>query len=210
MPASLRNALGLLVLAVLALLATTGTARAATLTFDLWATPGTVTPPGGAATPIWGFATAAGGAPSLPGPVLSVTQGDTVVINLTNGLAEAAALDFPGQALVPDQVGAAPGASTSYTFLADRPGTFLYQAGLLPQAEHQAAAGLYGALVVRPPPPGPGAPAQAYADPASAYDAEAVLVLSELDPALAAAPASFDLRGYAPRYFLIKDRKSVV
>lgn len=203
MPASLRNTSGLLVLAVLALLATTGTARAATVTFDLWATTGSVTPPGGAATPIWGFASAAGGAAAIPGPVLSVTQGDTVVINLTNGLAEAAALDFPGQALVPDQVGAAPGATTSYTFVADRPGTFLYQAGLLPQAEHQAAAGLYGALVVRPPPPVAGAPAQAYADPASAYDVEAVLVLSELDPALAAAPASFDLRGYAPRYFLI-------
>ncbi len=63
--------------------------------------------------------------------------------------------------------------------------------------------GLYGALIVRPPAAG-----QAYDDPATAFDDEAVLVLSEIDPALnnSATPATFDMRKYAPRYFLINGR----
>ena len=53
--------------------------------------------------------------------------------------------------------------------------------------------GLYGALVVRPATAG-----QAYDDASTAFDDEAVLVLSEIDPALnnAADPAAFDMRKY--------------
>ena len=58
--------------------------------------------------------------------------------------------------------------------------------------------GLYGALIVRP-----GTAGQAYDTPASAYDTEAVLVLSEVDPGFNAAPNSFDLVGFAPKYWLI-------
>jgi hypothetical protein len=49
---------------------------------------------------------------------------------------------------------------------------------------------------------------RAYADPATAYDHEAVVVLSELDPALNASPAPtlFDMRNYAPKYFLINGK----
>ena len=63
--------------------------------------------------------------------------------------------------------------------------------------------GLYGALVVRPATAG-----QAYDDPGTAFDDEAVLVLSEIDPALnnSADPATFDMRNYAPRYFLINGK----
>jgi hypothetical protein len=61
--------------------------------------------------------------------------------------------------------------------------------------------GLYGALIVRP-----AAATQAYGDASTAFDNEAVLVLSELDPALAANPAGFDMRNYAPRYFLINGK----
>ncbi|MEB0014969.1 multicopper oxidase domain-containing protein, partial [Glaciimonas sp. Cout2] len=80
--------------------------------------------------------------------------------------------------MVPDRVGAAPGASTSYTFTASRPGTYLYEAGLVPNGQHQVAMGLYGALIVRPAISG-----QAY-DATTAFDDEAVLVISEIDPAL--------------------------
>ncbi len=158
-------------------------------------------------------------------------------------------------------------------FTASNPGTFLYEAALLPNAEHQAAMGLYGALIVRPAaiPPrtdtgtgrherintlsltraiqstdvgssvsGTGIPAgatitavtagvsftmsaaataagdgtvvvtrvAAYVDPATAYKDEAVLVLSEIDPALnnSVDPAAFDMRKFAPRYFLINGK----
>ena len=44
----------------------------------------------------------------------------------------------------------------------------------------------------------------------SAYNDEATLVLSEIDPALnnSATPATFDLRNYAPRYFLVNGKAS--
>ena len=63
--------------------------------------------------------------------------------------------------------------------------------------------GLYGALIVRPATAG-----QAYDDAATAFDDEAVLVLSEIDPALnnSANPATFDMRNYAPKYFLINGK----
>ena len=174
-----------------------------TRTCDLWATTGTLSLPG-ASVPIWGYADTDSGAATLPGPVLIATQGETVTVNLTNNLGEASALLFQGQAMVPDRVGAAAnGGTTTYTFVASNPGTYLYEAGLLPNAQHQVAMGMFGALIVRP-----AAPNQAYADAATAYDDEAVLVLSEFDPNLnnSSDPALFDMRNFAPRYFMINGK----
>ena len=122
----------------------------------------------------------------------------------TTTCAEATALLFQGQAMVPDPTGVAAGGGTkTYTFTATNPGTFLYEAGLLPNAQHQVAMGLYGALIVRP---ADGA-GQAYADAATAFDDEALLVLSEIDPALNASPIRpFDMRNFAPKYFLINGK----
>jgi hypothetical protein len=133
------------------------------------------------------------------GPTLIVTQGQTVTVALHNGLGENTAVLFQGQQMVPDTTGAAPGSTKVYSFVANNPGTFLYEAGLLPKAEHQVAMGLYGALVVRP----SGSPAQAYTDASTAFTREQVLVLSEIDPALNASPSTFDMRDFKPVYFLI-------
>ena len=104
--------------------------------------------------------------------------------------------------MVPDTVGAPATTGTKdYTFTASRPGTFLYEAGLTANNEHQVAMGLYGALVVRP-----ATPTQAYADTSSAFDAEQVVVLSEIDPALSGNPAAFDMRNFKPRYFLVNGK----
>jgi FtsP/CotA-like multicopper oxidase with cupredoxin domain len=191
----------------LALLLAAGAAQAANVSFELHAVPGSATlptasTPGAQAVPVLGYATSAGATVASPGgPVLVVNQGDVVTVNLHNGLAEPTALLLQGQAMVPDQVGVAPGGTKAYSFTAAAPGTFRYEAGLLPNAQHQSAMGLFGALVVRP----AGAPGQAYSDAATAFDVEAVLVLSEVDPALngAAIPAGFDMRAFAPRFFLI-------
>lgn len=170
-------------------------------TCTLFALPGTLALPGAGPIPIWGYAGSAAGAATSPGPVLVVNQGDTVTVSLTNGLAVTTSLQVSGQQLRPDLDGVPAGGSESYTFVAGAPGTYLYQAGLLPGTQYQVAMGLYGALVVRP----AGAPLQAYADPATAFDDEALVVLGELDPALngAADPGAFDMRGFAPRYWLI-------
>ena len=49
-----------------------------------------------------------------------------------------------------DQVGVAPGRAKAYTFTPTEPGTFIYEAGPLANAQHQVAMGLYGTLVVQP------------------------------------------------------------
>jgi FtsP/CotA-like multicopper oxidase with cupredoxin domain len=182
---------------------------ATAVTCNLWAKVGTgptgLSLPGGVTSPIWGFAAASGDGPSVPGPVLIVNSGDEVTVNLTNQLPVTTAILFEGQPMAPDLSGvAAGGPPKAYTFTAGAPGTYLYEAGLLPGTQYQAAKGLYGALIVRP----AGGLMQANDNAATAFDDEALVVLGEVDTALnsSATPATFDLRGYRPRYFLINGK----
>ncbi len=198
---------------------------------------GELTMPDGAAIQIWGFSLKGidcndtVSVPSLPGPQLVVNAGEVVTVNLTNYLTENLSIAFPGQSLVPDMVGApactgvgcgsastcagcTPG-TVSYLFTAANLGTYLYEAGTntagAGQARWQVPMGLYGALIVRP-----ATPLQAYNSVATAYDVEATLVLSEIDPALnnyVGGPSGFfsfptptnpDITpAYLPKYWLI-------
>ncbi len=174
-----------------------------TRTCELWATTGTLSLPGTSVT-IWGYADTAGGTATLPGPAIIANQNETVQVILHNSLSEATGLFFQGQAMPPDLAGVAPGGSTTYTFSASSPGTYLYEAALLPNAQHQVALGMFGAFMVRP----AGAPDQAYASAATAFDDEAFVILSEVDPALnsSADPAAFDMRNFKARYWLINGK----
>jgi hypothetical protein len=167
--------------------------------------PAAPSPLAGAVTKVYGYAADCSTAVTRPGgPVLTATVGELVTVTLTNNLPVASGLLFQGQPLPPDTTGAAAGGGTrTYTFTASAPGTYLYEAAPLLNAEHQPAMGLHGALIVRPATAG-----QAYADPLTAYDQEAVLVLSEIDPVLAnsADPTTFDMRNYAPQFFLINGK----
>ncbi|MFN8486058.1 MAG: multicopper oxidase domain-containing protein [Caldilineaceae bacterium] len=173
---------------------------------DLYATTGTLTLADGSTVPIWGYSTSSTpGSATLPGPVLIVNQNDTVAITLHNvNLPSATSLFIPQQVLLPDTTGAAPAGSKTYSFAAGalQPGTYLYEAGLTADGPRQVAMGLYGALIVRP----TGAPTQAYANANTAFTDEAVLVLSEIDPAFNAAPATFDMSYFAPKYWLINGK----
>ena len=182
-------------------------ASAAAVSIDLCAKAGIATMAGGETVPIWGFGLAstpgdcAAVTPGLPGPVLAVDAGDTVAITVTNALpaGHPVAFEVPGIGFDPGPVEAADGATVTRTFTATAPGTYLYQSG--GGAGRQAAMGLYGALVVRPATGG-----QAYDSATTAYDVEALLVLSALDPAFNAAPDTFDLHGYRATYWLINGR----
>ncbi len=195
----------LLVIAVLGFSALwAGSAQAATLpaetctlvdttrTCEFWATTGTLSLPDGNSVVIWGYTDTFGGAAQLPGPAIIANQGETVQVILHNDLGEATSLDFQGQGMIPDLAGVPAGGTTTYAFAASQPGTFLYQAGPLPNAQHQVAMGMFGALIVRP------------AVPPTFVD-EALVVLSEVDPALnnSLDPAAFDMRDYKPTYWLI-------
>ena len=174
-------------------------------TCDLYATTGSIVVDGWGGVPIWGYSLTGGvGTASLPGPMIIANAGETLVVNLHNELVETTGLFFTGLAMPPDLSGVAAGGMKTYTINNLQAGTFLYEAALLPNTQHQVALGMYGALVVRP----AGAPLEAYG-PASAFNDEALVILSEIDPSLNSLtvspgdPASFDMRDYSPLLFLI-------
>ncbi|MCU1686651.1 MAG: hypothetical protein JWQ81_7390 [Amycolatopsis sp.] len=175
------------------------TVAGAAATCELYAKPGTLTV-SSIPIPIWGLSSTDAGVPTTPGPVLVVTEGAAVTVNVHNGLPGALSLAVPGLlGGSDDRAGAAPGAVKSYTFAADRPGTFLYEAGHTANGARQAAMGIVGALIVRP----ASGPGTAYG---MAFDDETALVLSEIDPAFNAAPLTYDLRKVKPVYRLINGK----
>ena len=141
-------------------------------TFNLTAQTAFLNQPDGNAVYSWGYG--CNGAPSgfapapitnascpsmqVPGPTLIVTEGQTVTVNLLNGLPAAAgntSILFPGfvvtatggvQGLLTQE--AAPGGTVSYSFVALSPGTHAYYSGT--QGDLQVEMGLYGAVVVLP------------------------------------------------------------
>lgn len=176
-----------------------------TVSCELWAGAGTISLPGAPApVPVWGFSGAVGGPFTVPGPYLMAHAGDTVTVTLHNTLAEAVSIDFKGIAMAPDFTGAAAGGDQVYTFTPAEAGSFLYEAGLLADSEHQVAMGLYGALIVRP----AGGLSQALSDAGTAFNDEALVIMSEIDLELnnSASPAGFDMRNYNPKYFLINGK----
>ena len=181
--------------------ASTCTEASGVRTCDLWATTGTLTLPGSVTVNIWGYAADNVSPAGLPGPMLIANAGETLVVNLHNNLGETTSLSIPGLFGPSDIAGVVSGGAKAYTYSGLQAGTYIYQAGPTYNGERQLAMGMYGVLIVRP----AGAPLQAYG-PASAFNDEAVLVMSEIDPNLNLNPSNFDMREYTPRYFLFNSK----
>src|SRR5690349_1164305 len=143
-------------------------------TFNLSARAGYISQPDGSSVYSWGYGCSvapSGFAPSaitdtfcsnmqVPGPTLIVTQGQTVVVTLTNNLPNAAgntSILFPGFDVTSSGAGsqrglltqeAVPGGTVTYTFTATTPGTRAYYSGT--QGDLQVEMGMYGAIIVLP------------------------------------------------------------
>lgn len=190
-------------------------------TFVLTARTGTITAPDGNTVFMWGFASGRG-AYQYPSPTLCVTEGDRVTVVLRNTLPDDVSIVFPGQdgvtangapsvpvtdgGRVTSLAPAAPkrtGVAT-YSFVAGRPGTFLYESGT--DQGRQVQMGLFGALIVRP----KDHPDQAYGPQTGfAPDREYLMLLSDIDPDLHAAVEQgrpFDLAKLHPHYWMINGR----
>lgn len=183
-------------------------------TFNLKAATGRISTPDGASLFMWGFGKNPGSF-QMPGPILCVTQGATVTINLTNSnIPEPVSIVFPGQTGV-TATGGSPGLLTrevatgggtvSYTFTATEPGTYLYESGTNPHKQIQM--GLYGALIVRP----AGFPSRAYAAASTAFDParEYLLLMHDMDPGLHLAVERgepYDITTKHDRYWTINGR----
>jgi len=169
--------------------------------FNLEAKEGNIYSGEGGSHYMWGFSDGAN-VMQYPGPTMIINQGDMVTVNLTNWLSVPVSIIFPGQSNVTAMGGteglmareAAPnGGMVSYMFMAEHPGTYMYQSGT--NCELQIEMGLIGAIIIRPAPMMPmdaiGTNAmempmggQAYDTMDSQYEDEYLFLLSELDPAI--------------------------
>ena len=151
----------------------------------------------------WGYSFGTDLPMQYPGPTLIVQQGDVVKVVLNNTLPVPVSIVFPGQQGV-TATGGNPGlltreapavplsedaavAGPTYTFVADKAGTYLYHSGT--NADLQVEMGLVGALIVRPTGYDQGTKAshpnrKAYEQPGTNYDRENLFLLSEMDPAI--------------------------
>jgi FtsP/CotA-like multicopper oxidase with cupredoxin domain len=196
-------------------------------TFSLIAQSGYIQMPDMNTMYMWSLSLA-GGTFQHPGPTLCVTEGDTVTINLTSSLPTypsnsvlptRTSLIFPGQENVmangvPAQPEPAnnsltksiiPGESVAYSFVATRPGTFIYESGT--DTKMQVSMGLFGALIVRP---SLGANfVYNRADSQFTPTEEFMALLSEVDPYQHQAVelgVAFNMNNYQARYWLINGR----
>jgi nitrite reductase (NO-forming) len=92
----------------------------------------------------------------VPGPMLHITQGDTVDFTLINRGTIPHSMDFHAAEIAPDKyyVNIMPGDSLQYRFVARVSGAFMYHCGTGPVAMH-IANGMYGGLIVDPARPRP-------------------------------------------------------
>jgi len=195
----------------------------ATATFTLTAKEGTISLTDGNVIYMWSYADGTDDF-QHPGPILCVNEGDTVTVVLHNELPMDTSIVFPGQANVQangvpmepqfngagelasmTNVATANGGSMTYKFVAEEPGTYVYQSGTNPGVQTQM--GLFGGLVVRP---ALGAD-YAYNDPDTKFnpDTEYIMMLSEIDPLMHQAierGETFEMSDYNARYFLINGR----
>ncbi|MGD8857972.1 MAG: multicopper oxidase domain-containing protein [Chloroflexota bacterium] len=197
-------------------------------TFTLKTNTGYVGTPDDNVVFMWGFSE--GNSPfQYPGPILCVNEGDTVTIILQNTLPESVSIVFPGQDdVLADGAPAQPqfdvsgnltslaqaapanGGSITYSFVANHPGTFVYQSGTNPAK--QVRMGLFGAIVVRPALEQTN-PGRRFANnrPDSEFNPEGefLVLFSEIDPYLNQAVElgkGFNMNNYQTRYWMINGR----
>lgn len=157
----------------------------------------TITGNGGTTLNIVGYADGAA-LPSVPGPMLTVNEGDSITVTVNN--AHTANHNFVINNVTTDSTVIAPGATKVYTFTAPTAGTYLYSDTLNNNVNREM--GLYGAFIVRP------------ADNSNtvwsggpAYSFERTWVLSEMDKTrwndVAASGGTVDTSIYKPNYFMM-------
>jgi FtsP/CotA-like multicopper oxidase with cupredoxin domain len=194
---------------------TPGSVAGSTHTFNLETKTGYIETPDGNSVFMWSYDDPGvdNGHFQSPGPVLCATQGQTIVVNLTNNLSEPVSVVFPGQqdvtasgdtaGLLTTEAGAS-GGTASYSFTASSPGTYLYESGS--DMAKQVEMGLYGALVIRP----SAGPNFAYGtstqfNPSHEY----LALLADIDPFLHHAVetgTTYDFNSRDNRYFTINGR----
>jgi FtsP/CotA-like multicopper oxidase with cupredoxin domain len=208
---------------------TTGGTTPGQASFLLTAKDGNILTPDGNSIYMWSYANGTGNF-QYPGPNLCVNEGDHVTVTLKDQLPNnnKTSIVFPGITgvladgkpsqpdLANDTLTKAADAANSvtYSFVADHPGTYIYESGTNPQIQVQM--GMVGALVVRPTAGANhiydevAAPASGSPIASTVFKGEFIHLLSEIDPdlhlAIEQGATSFDMTKYKPRYWMINGR----
>jgi len=113
---------------------------------------------------------------TIPGPVVRATVGDTIHVSFTNPKKnrQSHSVDFSAAEvdLFNEFATIRPGHVKRFSFVARRPGVFMYHCGATPMVQH-VARGMFGIMIVAP---------KAYTDDYPRPDREYVLVQSQLFP----------------------------
>ncbi len=140
----------------------------------------------------------------VPGPLIHVTQGDRLQINVKNELPEPTTVHSHGLIVPNEMDGPAditqkpiePGHTFTYAFTVEQAGTYFYHSHKEP--DRQQALGLYGALIVDP--------ANPAVDAAYRYDQDVIIMLQEwLEREGYTYPAML-MEGGLPNYFTINGK----
>ena len=140
----------------------------------------------------------------VPGPRISVRQGDRVRLNVTNNLHEPTTVHWHGFILPNEMDGPAeitqepiqPGDSYAYEFTVEQQGTYFYHSHAEP--DRQQALGMYGAFTVEPADPA--------VDTSYDYDHDVVVMLQEwLEREGLTYPAML-MEGALPNFFTINGK----
>ncbi len=138
----------------------------------------------------------------VPGPRITITEGDKVRINVKNSLPEATTAHWHGLIVPNEMDGPAnitqkpiePGSTYTYEFTAQQSGTFFYHSHK--DADRQEALGMYGALIIEP-----------KAKPATpAYDQDVVIQLQEWTVRGGYTFPAMPMEGLMPNFFTINGK----
>ena len=137
---------------------------------------------------------------TTPGPVIRVTQGDTIHFKLVNGGSTAHSIDFHASEVAPnrDYVDIPAGKSFAFDWKANHPGVFMYHCGTSPVLHH-IGNGMYGMVIVDPQGDGP-PPAREYALVQSEFYFGGQGKVGDLAKMEAKAPDWIVFNGYANQY----------
>ena len=176
---------------------------------------------GGVTFPVWGFSPSSAAAATIPGPTLTATVGENLVMRLYNRLPGAVGplgLEVPGLTGFQSDVTGIAASTTPKNYQAvtlTTPGTYVYQASPTSNGAREVAMGMSGVLIVRPAGYDANDPTKrtAYGNPTGvptapdAFDSESLVVLNEFDLSFSAGSVSAvnnrDVTNYRPKVFLI-------
>ncbi len=176
-----------------------GSSGSGSADYTLYIEPGllTINGDGGDVIDVWGYTTGNGAPPMVPGPVLEMTQGSSITVEVVNN--HNRSHNFVIQGVTSDTGSIAPGSSKTYTINASQGGVYFYRDTL--NSNINRSMGMHGALIVR------SNSANRAWDNGPGYNIERLWVMSDMDVPRwndrAAAGQSVSTGTYRPNYFML-------